>query len=38
MPEEMELSRLRVECDEDWMTGKIHLNLKDRDFHPDGIA
>ena len=29
---------LLAECDEEWMTGKIYLNLKDGDFHPDGIA
>ncbi|MBI4741245.1 MAG: transposase [Betaproteobacteria bacterium] len=32
------VSALLAECDEDWMTGKIYLNLKDRDFHTDGIT
>jgi transposase-like protein len=31
------VSALLAECDEDWMTGKIYLNLKDGDFHPDRI-
>jgi hypothetical protein len=32
------VSALLAECDEDWMTGKIYLNLKGRFHHPHGIA
>ena len=32
------VSDLLAECDEDRMTGKTYLNLKDRSHHPNGIA
>ncbi|MGB4468692.1 MAG: transposase, partial [Azovibrio sp.] len=32
------VSALLAECDEEWMTGKIYLNIKDRSHHPDDIA